>query len=157
MLPPRATTICHWPSATVCEWSSGRAVQTGRPSWGSWGRRLGGSGCPVQIGETPHSGSWGRWLGRVGVSCPNRETLMAVPGGGGWEHCGVRSKLARPPWRFLGKVAGRVGVSCLNWREPPHSGSWGRQLGRVGVSCPNRETPTAVPGGGSWGGLGCPV
>ena len=57
---------------------------------------------------------------------------MAVPGGGSSKHWGVRSKLARPPWRFLGKVAGRVGVSCLNGRDP-HGSSWGMRLGGLGV------------------------
>ena len=89
MLPPRATTICHWPSATVCEWSSGRAVQPGRPSW-------------QFLGEA---------AGRVGVSCPNWETPMAVPEGGGWEGWGVLTKSG-----------------------DPHGGSWGRRLG--GLGCP---------------------
>ena len=56
-----------------------------------------------------------------------------IPGGGSWEGWGVLSKLERPPWRFLGEVAGRVGVSRLNWRDP-HGGSWGVS-GRAGCLC----------------------
>ena len=57
---------------------------------------------------------------------------MVVPGGGGWERWGVLSKLERPPWQFLWEAAGRVGVSCLNGRDP-RGGPWGRRLGGLGV------------------------
>ena len=75
------------------------------------------------------------------------ETPTVVPGGGGWEGWDVLSKRERPPQRFLGEAAGRVGVSCLNGRDP-HGSSCERRLGRVGVSCLNWRDPH----GGSWGG-----
>ena len=76
-----------------------------------------------------------------------------------------------------GEVAGRVGVSCLNGRDPCGS-SWGRRLGglgvlskwerrprwflgeaagRVGMSRLNGRDPHSGSWGRRLGGLGCPV
>ena len=125
MLPPRATTICHWPSATVCEWSSGRAVQTGRPSWQFLGEAAGSVGVSCLNWRDPHGSSWGRRLGGLGVL----------------------SKWERPPWRSLGEAAGRVGcpVSCMwvAWPlflllRPPRPG---QPQGRGGPGAPVSPGP----------------
>ena len=98
----------------------------------------------------PVGGGWEGW-----VSCLNWRDPRGGPCGRRLGGLGVLSKLERPPWRFLGEAAGRVGVSCPNWETPmavPEGGGWEGW----GVL-----TKSGDPHGGSWGrrlgGLGCPI
>lgn len=145
MLPPRATTICHWPSAAACAVICRSCPNRRGAHGGSWGRRLGvlgvlskwerplwqflgeaagRVGMSCLNGRDPHGSSCERRLGRVGVSCLNGRDAHGGSWGGGWEGWDVPSKRERPPQQFLGDAAGRVGVSRLNGRDP-HGGSWG--------------------------------